>query len=696
MLNSIIAALLPTLVFFGNSANLFVETVGTTRTANAGTLEKLAVADATIVFEIDVENFRLGGVAAPRLTFAAAPDSFFTFLVYNGELRAVMPGTLTLVPSDAGMKGRLPDLVLERSELVSDDPLVIRDRGTGSIVFNVDAAPSNFDGFSRTFRSQGGRLVLTKEYADALGRPEDAGKIVGQFAMSASTRVIESIQVSDGEVKAASLPANRNPEPGTVPGPDVVVGRLFDLSQWGSNATHVGLAVGTDSCNFGTVDLNWFALPNNDHPVIPQNLYRMSGGTNNEERFEMIGFSQVKHAFTALTQNICGLGCNGVGGSRLGSGCSDPYSADLNEGPNLGSRAWINPFTGFYPRGDSATPPNTHTGHNHTGPAHRIITKIDDLNTSMNAGAKYYVEAQYITPHEYAHCQSNPGQCNMYNNVSYRRYTVNGTTGPFTFSTVTGEDTVQMQPAVNAWPGATRVEIRPDPGNDGIGTLAYKVTQTGPSTWHYEYAVYNMNLDRAIRFFSVPRGSGATITNAGFYAPPQHPGYTFDGTASNAGYSAAPWTATIAAGGISWETETLAQNPNANAIRWGTMYNFRFDSNQPPSTALATVGFYKTGDPITVQVQAPGGVAANVFVSGRVTTSIGRGIGYAKVVITGPSNFTRTVYTNSFGFFRINNVPTGALYTINVTAWRYTFASQQIQVNDNVSNANFTGVPNFN
>ncbi|HVF48054.1 MAG TPA: hypothetical protein VNA17_10845, partial [Pyrinomonadaceae bacterium] len=47
--------------------------------------------------------------------------------------------------------------------------------------------------------------------------------------------------------------------------------------------------------------------------------------------------------------------------------------------------------------------------------------------------------------------------------------------------------------------------------------------------------------------------------------------------------------------------------PNANAIRWGTMYNFRFDANTPPQTSSATIGFFKTGDPITVQVQGPGG-----------------------------------------------------------------------------------------
>ena len=56
---------------------------------------------------------------------------------------------------------------------------------------------------------------------------------------------------------------------------------------------------------------------------------------------------------------------------------------------------------------------------------------------------------------------------------------------------------------------------------------------------------------------------------------------------------------------MNWSTETFAQNQNANAIRWGTMYNFRFDSNRPPQAASATIGFFKTGAPITVAIQAP-------------------------------------------------------------------------------------------
>jgi hypothetical protein len=229
----------------------------------------------------------------------------------------------------------------------------------------------------------------------------------------------------------------------------------------------------------------------------------MSGGATNNERFEQIGQSSMKHAFFALEGNVCNLGCNTSGcdtGSNLCPGCSDPYSAGLNAGPDLGSRAWVNPFTGFFPENPN---PNDHTGHVHNGVSHRIIVEVDDLNTTLNPGATYFAEAAYVTPHEYAWCQAHPGQCNMYNNASYRRYSVSGVTN-FTFTPV--GSTVRMQPAVMAWTGATVNQIEPDPGNDGIIFIGYKVTNPSAGVWHYEYGVYNQNLDRAIQSFNVPLG----------------------------------------------------------------------------------------------------------------------------------------------------------------------------------------------
>ena len=89
----------------------------------------------------------------------------------------------------------------------------------------------------------------------------------------------------------------------------------------------------------------------------------------------------------------------------------------------------------------------------------------------------------------------------MYNNVSYQQQSVSGGPTNFNFSAIGA--TVREQPAIMAWTGATVNEGEPDPGNDGIFWVGYKVTGPNAGVWHYEYAVYNQNLDRAIQSFEI-------------------------------------------------------------------------------------------------------------------------------------------------------------------------------------------------
>ena len=664
MLKLMFVSLLSFLLSFGESkVNLLPELEPTNTQSNTGTLKKMLATNGSVTLELDFNRADFGAKqkSPGQLRFALEADSFFTLLVFNDELRGPLPGSMKLRPKDfavlpAKMGESYQHLVLESLAWGGQYDLAVRDGNSGFTFFNIEGYEYEFDANSNLLNIKGGRLLLSEEYAKVLGRDGDTGTSVGQISAAVTTRPIEVTQVNEGEAQATVLPARDPNLPGTTPGPDVIVGDVSGLQQFGgSSGTQVGLALGTDSCNAGTVDLNWFQNPSNDHPTIPQNMYRMSGGAGNDERFEQIGQSQVKHAFTALTNNLCGFGCNNVGGTRLGSGCSDPYSASLNSGPNLGAKAWINPFTGFYPRNDSATPNNSHTGHAHAGPTHRILTEISDLSTAQNPGATYYAEGQYVTPHEYAHCQANPGQCNMYNNVSYRRYNVTGTTS-FSFSPVSA--TVRQKVAVEAWPGAISVEIRPDAANDGIGRIAYKVTNPSPGVWHYEYAIYNQNLDRGVQSFSVPVGGGATLSNIGFHAPPQHPGSAADGTVGNTGFSSAAWNQSQAGGAMTWSSETFAQNPNANAIRWGTLYNFRFDSNSPPQTTNATIGFLKTGAPINLQIQGPSSLGptptptpvatptptpATIVEFSAATSNAGEGATQAEVTVLRSGNTTTAV-----------------------------------------------------
>ena len=586
--------------------------LGVGRTAAAaegetGTLEKLIVARGRISLDLDARQLGDGKAAqaTSRLRFEAEPDSFLTHLVFNGELRGPLPGSMRLSPLSgafpASLNGSRQQLVVENAAWGGEYSLVVRDGTTGFLFFNVDGHELSYEPGAKALHIRGGRLLISTEFAKALGRPAAAGAVAGTIAIDATMRAIEVSHVVAGEVREDVLPATEAAL-GGVPGPDVLVGDLSNLSQFGgSSGGQVGLAVGTDSCNNGLVPLNWFALPNNDHPVIPQNLYRMSGGATNDRRMEQIGQSNVKHAFEALQQNLCNFGCSPSGtGTLLGVGCSDPYTAGLNSGPNLGSKAWINPFTGAFPSGTNVA--NSHTGHAHLGPSHRILTNISDLDTTQNAGATYYAEAQYVTPHEYAWCQAHAGECNMYNNVSYRRFNVTGTTS---FSFTSSGSTQRMVPAISAWPGSTLVQVEPQPGIDGRAYVAYKVTNPSAGVWHYEYALYNQNLDRAIQALGIPKPAGVNISNVGFHAPPQHPGWAADGTVGNTGFSSTPWAQTEADGVVTWSSQTMAQNPNANAVRWGSMYNIWFDSDRPPTAGTATLTFFKTRARMRVGVQVP-------------------------------------------------------------------------------------------
>jgi hypothetical protein len=517
---------------------------------------------------------------------------------------------MALIPSSDGGISALPvQLSASAKRLVVEKlpsfGLVVRDSKTGFTFFNVEGGDYDYNANARSLGFAGGRLLISKQFASALGRPSDAGSSVGNISVGAAMQPIEITQLVNGKPKSVMLPPVR-PSGVLVPGPDIVVGDLPDIFYFGNEGSQAGLGIATTSCNYGDQPVDFHALPETNHPFFTQNFYRMSGGADNLQRFEQIGQAWIKHTFGASEDDLCDLGCstsNCTPFSQLCPGCADPYLADENGWYDLlGSRAWVNPFTGFFL---SNPDPTNHTGHTaHDNASHRVRVNISDLNTTLNQGATYFAEAQYDTRQEYEWCQAHPGQCNMYNNASHHQFLVFGTSS-FSFSPV--DQTVRMHPAITAWTGATVNRQEPDPGNDGIWFMGYKVTNPTAGVWHYEYALFNQNLDRSIQSFSVPLGAGANLSNIGFHAPPQEPGWANDNIPGGQGYSSMPWNVTQNASSITWNTETFAQNQAANAIRFGTLYNFRFDADQPPQTASATVGFFKTGSPMMVAIQAPAG-----------------------------------------------------------------------------------------
>jgi hypothetical protein len=403
-------------------------------------------------------------------------------------------------------------------------------------------------------------------------------------------------------ITGAALAVPPVPAPPISTGPDVVVGGIGSTSgsapfgdstgtgttKNGSVGTISAWSVGTISCNIGNADAIWLQTSNR-HPVIGTQVYRVST-VNGANQFNMLGLNWLKHGFCAADASNCSQltvpnGASATNGSCdfLGPFNTDTYSASLNgQQSNLGPRSEVNPWTGAYPY------PYV-LGAGASGDA--IYKRVQLKQADLVAGTGYIVEVVYIPTDEPV--------ANRYNNYSYRLATVTNSGANATLA-MTGS-TQAMQTAIDAWraieTGVTKVSIDPSGVADGRLTLGYKVTQTGPSTWHYEYALHNMNNDAAVRSFSIPVSGLVSLTNVGFKDVDYHSGEP---------YSLTDWTFSNGGGAASWSTQTFAQNPNANALRWSTAYSFRFDANQPPTTGTLTLGMFKTGASVAVNnVQVP-------------------------------------------------------------------------------------------
>jgi hypothetical protein len=88
---------------------------------------------------------------------------------------------------------------------------------------------------------------------------------------------------------------------------------------------------------------------------------------------------------------------------------------------------------------------------------------------------------------------------------------------------------------------------------------------------------------------------------------------------------------------------------------------------------------------VTVNVMVLAPTAANVSISGKVIDRNGYGLARAAVTVTARSGTSFQAVTNTFGYFVTTNVPAGSGYVLSARSKRETFASQIIDINDNVT-----------
>lgn len=365
--------------------------------------------------------------------------------------------------------------------------------------------------------------------------------------------------------------------------PDVIVydigvngGDTNDIHYWGQNSGIAAYSIATQSCNKGTDQLDWFDGGGDlRHPVISQNMFRLKDG-----RFEQIGQSWLKHGFCAVNEieTFCAP-CQSTPCDTLGIGCADTYWATLNDGGSGQSKRHINAATGAHVHGGFPSGNATIRG--------RLQVAVSDIDPAQNPGAAYFIEGHYVTADDHAAGAAG-------NNASWRKVSV------VSVSDINGNGaTTREKAGIFAWPNQDSSVELTVVGNieGGIKTtfyLASKVTSLGGGMWHYEYALQNLNSDQSAGSVSIPVDPGLTVQNIGFHDVNYHSGDPYDLT---------DWPGVRVGGEINWACVPYATNQNANALRWGTLYNFRFDCSSAPTTGDITVGLFKPGSSSSMVAQ---------------------------------------------------------------------------------------------
>ena len=356
-------------------------------------------------------------------------------------------------------------------------------------------------------------------------------------------------------------------------GPDVIVGEIPGTQNWGVINGIRGYTIATTSCNIGDEVLDWVA-DTDQHPVIAQHMFRLK-----DSRFEQIGQSWLKHGWGALQGNDCGCGCTPADYQHLGTGCSDPYGAGSNGSQAYMGPKWeINPYTGQFPY--------SHAEYGSSGNAiyKRLQVHEEDLEEDTNKGAQYFVEAQYIHPDDSA-------LMNSFNNASWREVSIDENHDLHVLGI-----TQREQPAIIAWAlHDSNVYLRTiDIPYDGRLLLGWSINSMGDGTWEYEFALQNLNSDRGVGGFIVDLPVGAAVEDIGFHDVDYHSGDV---------YESDDWDVFSLGGSLAWRCTPFEDNEYANALRWGTLYNFRFRSDVPPEDVpFVELELFKPGNPLSMLV----------------------------------------------------------------------------------------------
>jgi hypothetical protein len=550
-----------------------VETTGSIPAARQHSLSLLpgpahSFAAASECLAVDVADGHLKGFSKGRITHAGGPRLIHgeaTTSLAGFELRVgAEPRTFDIVTAagEAVLRGTLPHYQLDSASGALD-------------VFNVD-------------------LSATPALAAAWGAPHLAGFVVGTLTLRGKVR-LPSMGIATSALSAAGVDGKNAPLnacddfSGTV---DVALIGMDAVQQRARLGDKVVITPSAVLKNVGTANVPWQAKfsgafpPYNidQHPFLVWALYREVGGV-----FEVLGYSDVKHAFLTINSN-CSPGACTVG-SVLGLGCEDVYGVGTNSG-HLGPRSEITPNAGTWAHCGFPVP-NTPSHFDQVAPfcqqdnvgdtesvlEHRAV--VSDAELSL-ANANYYVSSWYVVRDD----------VNIVNNMGWRRVVPSrtGNTWSFSFATPFRQGSV-----VDAWvdpsaPTPTRLNVTYKDPVAGSAQLAVSATDLGNGKFRYVYVVHNHDYGAKLGSITIPLPAGVSIEQPKFS----------DGDED----STNDWIRDIGIGQVSWAAPTVASR-----LSWGRMVTIIFVANGPPVRGVIRLIRSDTGNAINIKSLAAGPAA---------------------------------------------------------------------------------------
>ena len=139
-------------------------------------------------------------------------------------------------------------------------------------------------------------------------------------------------------------------------------------------------------------------------------------------------------------------------------------------------------------------------------------------------------------------------------------------------------------------------------------------------------------------------------------------------------------------GGFGMTFLPMAGSPAINAGQ-NCVLDLSCSSNNPPQAVTSDQrGISRPQGPTVDIGSVEVAVAqANATVAGRVVNSLGQGVPRAVVTISNSSGVVQTTLTGGLGYFSFAGIPTGQMYTINVSSKQYSFNPHPITVGGDIT-----------